>query len=56
MARDRNRLFFFIATTFSFLILHSMLHLFGYDHMTDEDAGWMEQVQREILEEMHILR
>ena len=41
---------------FAFLIVHSMLHLFGYDHMTDDDAGWMEQVQREILEEMHILR
>ena len=41
---------------FAFLIVHSMLHLFGYDHMTDEDAQVMEQVQREILEEMHILR
>lgn len=41
---------------FAFLIVHSMLHLFGYDHMTDEDAQKMEQVQREILEEMHILR
>ena len=25
---------------FAFLIVHSMLHLFGYDHMTPEDAGW----------------
>lgn len=41
---------------FAFLIVHSMLHLFGYDHMTDEDAQKMEQIQREILEEMHILR
>ena len=23
---------------FAFLILHSMLHLFGYDHMTPEDV------------------
>lgn len=41
---------------FAFLIVHSMLHLFGYDHMTPEDAQQMEQVQREILEELHILR
>lgn len=41
---------------FAFLIVHSMLHLFGYDHMTDEDAQKMEQVQREILEELHIVR
>ena len=25
---------------FAFLIVHSMLHLFGYDHMTPEDARW----------------
>ncbi len=41
---------------FAFLIVHSMLHLFGYDHMTEEEASVMEQVQREILEEMQILR
>lgn len=41
---------------FAFLIVHSMLHLFGYDHMQEEEASVMEQIQREILEEMHILR
>lgn len=41
---------------FAFLIVHSMLHLFGYDHMTDEEAAVMEDLQRMILEEMHILR
>ena len=41
---------------FAFLILHSMLHLFGYDHMTEEEAAVMEQKQREILEHMNILR
>lgn len=41
---------------FAFLILHSMLHLFGYDHMTPEDAALMEGRQNEILEEMQILR
>lgn len=41
---------------FAFLIVHSMLHLFGYDHMTEKEADAMEQVQKEILEELHILR
>lgn len=41
---------------FAFLIVHSMLHLFGYDHMTGEDAAVMEPKQEKILEEMHILR
>ncbi len=41
---------------FAFLILHSMLHLFGYDHMTPDEAAVMEEKQRCILEEMQILR
>lgn len=41
---------------FAFLILHSMLHLFGYDHMTPEEAAQMEGKQHQILEEMHITR
>lgn len=41
---------------FAFLIVHSMLHLFGYDHMTPEDAAVMEPKQKQILEKMHILR
>lgn len=41
---------------FAFLILHSMLHLFGYDHMTPEDAARMEGKQNEILNRMNILR
>ncbi len=41
---------------FAFLIVHSMLHLFGYDHMTEEEAAFMEGKQREILEELKILR
>ena len=27
---------------YAFLIAHSMLHLMGYDHMTDDDASIME--------------
>lgn len=41
---------------FAFLILHSMLHLFGYDHMTEEEAAVMEGKQKTILEKMQILR
>ncbi|MDE7312496.1 MAG: rRNA maturation RNase YbeY [Eubacterium sp.] len=41
---------------FAFLIVHSMLHLFGYDHMEEDEAAAMEGVQREILEDLRILR
>lgn len=41
---------------FAFLIVHSMLHLFGYDHMTPKEAAFMENKQKDILEEMNILR
>lgn len=41
---------------FAFLIAHSMLHLFGYDHMEDRDAAVMEQKQEEILRQLDILR
>lgn len=41
---------------FAFLVLHSMLHLFGYDHMTEAEAAVMEEKQREILNELGILR
>lgn len=41
---------------FAFLIVHSMLHLFGYDHMEEQEAAVMEQKQREILDKMEIFR
>lgn len=41
---------------FAFLILHSMLHLFGYDHMEEEEAAIMEKKQDSILGQMGILR
>lgn len=41
---------------YAFLILHSMLHLFGYDHITPEEAEIMEGKQNEILTKMNILR
>ena len=45
-----------VEREFAFLILHSMLHLFGYDHMTPEEAAVMEEKQKVILEKMQILR
>ena len=41
---------------YAFLITHSMLHLFGYDHMEKEEADIMENLQKQILEELQILR
>lgn len=41
---------------FAFLIVHSLLHLIGYDHMTEEDAKVMEALQKEILEKFGISR
>lgn len=45
-----------ILREYSFLIAHSMLHLMGYDHMEEEDRILMEQMQREILDRLKILR
>lgn len=40
---------------YAFLILHSMLHLFGYDHMEESDAARMEERQRNILSKCHFI-
>ncbi len=40
----------------SFLAVHGMLHLLGYDHMKKEDEEVMFKLQDEILEEMNIKR
>ncbi len=45
-----------IEREYAFLIAHSMLHLFGYDHMEEDERTEMEQKQREILEQLQILR
>lgn len=39
-----------------FLVAHSMLHLFGYDHMEEQERIQMEQMQRDILEGLNIIR
>lgn len=41
---------------FAFLVAHSMLHLMGYDHMTEEDAKVMEAKQEGILQHLGIRR
>ena len=41
---------------YAFLIVHSVLHLTGYDHMEEEERQVMEQKQREIMERLDILR
>lgn len=40
----------------SFLVAHSMLHLFGYDHMEESERLIMEKKQGEILERKGYLR
>lgn len=45
-----------IEREYAFLIAHSMLHLFGYDHIEDNERMIMEEKQEEILERLHILR
>lgn len=40
----------------AFLTAHSMLHLMGYDHMTEEDRIVMERKQEEVLQQLGIVR
>ena len=40
----------------AFLVAHSMMHLFGYDHMEPDEAAVMESKQREILDNLGITR
>lgn len=41
---------------YAFLILHSILHLLGYDHMAQQESELMEEKQNKILGQMGILR
>ena len=40
----------------AFLIVHSMLHLIGYDHIEEEDRILMEDRQRKVMDILGILR
>ncbi len=42
-----------IQREYAFLIVHSMLHLCGYDHMEDNDRILMEERQRVIMESLY---
>lgn len=41
---------------YAFLFLHGLLHLFGYDHMSEEDEKVMFSLQDEILNNLDIRR
>lgn len=45
-----------VKREFCFLVAHSMLHLLGYDHMTEEEAKVMEAKQAAALLELGITR
>lgn len=45
-----------IERELAFLVVHSMLHLFGYDHMEKDEETVMVSKQKEILEEMGLSR
>lgn len=45
-----------VLREYDFLIVHSILHLFGYDHMVDDERIVMEEKQKEILERAGITR
>lgn len=45
-----------IRREYAFLIVHSMLHLIGYDHMNEKDRILMEEKQRNIMELLCIPR
>lgn len=41
---------------FAFLLVHSLLHLMGYDHIDEADRTVMEGRQRSIMEQLQIFR
>lgn len=45
-----------IEREIAFLTAHSMFHLFGYDHLEEEDAKLMEQKQEDVLSKLQIRR
>ena len=45
-----------VLREYCFLIVHSMLHLFGYDHIEEEDRAEMEKLQKEIMDAAGIHR
>ena len=50
--RDR----FILSAGHASMLEYALLHLFGYDHMEEEERNEMEQVQREIMKILNIER
>lgn len=40
----------------AFLVAHSMFHLFGYDHMVEDECKVMETLQKDLLNKLQITR
>ena len=45
-----------VKREYAFLVAHSMLHLFGYDHMDELERETMEHKQADILNRLNITR
>lgn len=45
-----------ILREYAFLIVHSVLHLTGYDHIEEDDRAVMEELQDQIMDKINILR
>ena len=45
-----------VKREYAFLVVHSILHLSGYDHMEDGERRVMEELQEKILQKLKILR
>lgn len=50
-AREQNK---DLKSHLAHLTVHGILHLAGYDHIDDDDAGEMESLEIQILEELNI--
>jgi len=45
-----------VQREFAYLTVHAMLHLFGYDHMTEKDKRVMRQKEEAVLEQLGLTR
>ncbi|MCR4764384.1 MAG: rRNA maturation RNase YbeY [Lachnospiraceae bacterium] len=45
-----------VRREFAFLLAHSLFHLFGYDHLSEQEAAVMEQKQEQVLAGLKIMR
>ncbi|MGM0481283.1 MAG: rRNA maturation RNase YbeY [Pseudomonadota bacterium] len=43
-----------VSDHWTHMVIHGTLHLLGYDHIEDDDAEAMEQLERELLAELNI--